>query len=71
MNLVQMNEILTQPETESESVSRPVAGPQRHVPFLELLAASRDFAANARQSSRSTCGRSCATTTAAAMAAWS
>ena len=46
MNLVQMNETLAQPE--SESVSRPVAGPERHVPFLELLAARRDFAADGK-----------------------
>jgi uncharacterized protein (TIGR00369 family) len=42
MTLVQMNETLT----EAESMARPVAGPDRHVPFLELLAASRDFAAD-------------------------
>ncbi|MDQ0570426.1 uncharacterized protein (TIGR00369 family) [Variovorax paradoxus] len=44
MNLVQMNETLT----EAESMARPVAGPDRHVPFLELLAASRDFAADGK-----------------------
>ena len=44
MTLAPMNETLTQPG----STVRPVAGPERHVPFLELLAASRDFAADGK-----------------------